>query len=182
MKFLQSFPEHAIISTSWGEPRIEGFLKRQKKGAIFGYSNAFTLQEIVAYARGLNMSVGTLPLSNPYRKRYGEYVLRVTKPYCDKVVPVSVSFENISYMTRMLSPGNRACKGDKCSSTISKGDEFLEISELVELPSGRKCYKKTSLCNACAATLVKSKVRQLLRVSCLSNKKVESTIKAIDKL
>jgi hypothetical protein len=180
----QSFSESMIISTSWSEAHIETFLKRLKKGTLFGYSGAFTLQEIVAYAAGLDVGVGVLPLSNPLRKKYGEYVLRVTKPYTNpsgKIVPVSVSFENIYYMTRKLSPGNRTCKGDKCSNAIAKGEEFLEVTDLVDI-FGRKGYKKLSLCSACARVLVKSKIKQLLRVSCLSNKKVVSALKAIDKL
>jgi hypothetical protein len=181
---LKTFPETMIISTSWNKCRIDSFLKRLGKGSIFGYSGAFTLQEITAYARGLDVGIGVLPLSNPLRKKYGEYVLRVTKPYTNpsgRIAPVSVSFENIYYMTRKMSPGNRTCKGDKCSNAIAKGEEFLEVTDLVEI-FGRRGYKKLSLCSACAAVLVKSKIKQLLRVSCLSTKKINTVLKTVEKL
>lgn len=184
---LTDIPKELVVSTTWEKEYLRAFFHSLAKGNIFGYSQVFTLSQIKKIALDNGVGVQVLPKSNALYKKYGEYVLRVIKPYTRSMEPLRVHFEDIHYMDRKYSPGNRKCcryttPTKPCPNTISKGEEFLEITDLKELHTGRKAYVKTSLCGDCAEEFIKSKIIQLLRILTRSTGAIDPIIKAVKDL
>jgi len=180
-KPIKDIDENDIISISWSVVRFRRFIQGLKRGAIFGFSGALTKDQIIdmAYRRGVVVKL--LPLSHPLRKKYGESVMKVDKPY-NPNPPVRVYFDNIHFMDRKQSPGERKCRGRDCQAIILKGEEFLEITDLVELPSGRRAYKKKSLCSSCSDRYLKSKIKNTMSLLIRNPNKLAPIISQIENL
>lgn len=180
MAKITEIPQNRLITVEWDEKKIYNFLVDLKRGTFFGYSAAFTKATILELAKKYGVIVEPLEEKHPLRKKYGEYVLRVVNPYKAPVSPVRAHFEDVYFMEQKKSPGNRKCRYSDCKKTISAGSAFLEITNLDELPSGRKAYKKTSLCNSCASKYIKTKIAHLLKIHGSSDLKIYKIMKIID--
>lgn len=173
--------ESDIISISWPTGRLTSFFQHLKCGAIFGFSGALTKDQVIDMAYRHGVVVKLLPLSHPLRKKYGESVMKVDKPY-NPNPPIRVYFDDVYFMDRKQSPGDRKCRGHDCQAIILKDEEFLEITDLVELPSGRRVYKKKSLCGSCSDRYLKSKIKDFIHLLIRNPSKLEPIISQIEDL
>ena len=180
-KTIKDVDENDVISLSWSMGKLTSFFQHLKKGSIFGFSMAFTSDQIKELASLRGVHVKLLPLSHPLRKKYGKSVMVVDKPY-NPNPPIRVSFASIHFMDRKQSPGERKCRGRDCQAIILKGEEFLEITDLVDLPSGRKAYKKISLCSSCSDRYLKSKIKNTMSLLIRNPGKLEPIISQIEDL
>jgi hypothetical protein len=167
-------PQRVIISNSWNEGKIIQFLQGLPKDTIFGYSEVFCFNGIKDLAWRNGVEVKKLPLRSPLRKKFGDYVLKVARPYTPRVEPICADFSLIWFIELKTAPGNRRCRGNKCTSMISKGAQFIEIANLTDLPNGRRGYVRESFCMNCGTAIVKSKVTELLNL--IPRPKVTSTL------
>lgn len=172
----EELPGHMIISVDWKQPQLYDFFRGLTKGSIFGYSLAFKYNDIIELASTYGVKVKLLPINHPLRKKYNYYVLKVAS--IKELIPLKseqitkVGFENVHYYAWGTTKGNRACQGDDCGHIILKDSSCLEINNLIELPSGKKAYKKKSYCPKCAGQILSKKASALiaLRNSITSDK------------
>jgi len=176
----------AILSVTWTKQETIDFLKGLSKGSIFGYSSSFfgyssslTLDDVQSIVASCGMEVSPLPTKNPLYKKYGEYVLKVTTPYTPPKEVATASFNNTYHYRLMHSPGKRKCAGRDCPVYIERGEQCLEVADLVELPNTRKAYKKTTYCPKCSRSLLKNTIGTLLSVMPGDAKKNVSSKKAV---
>lgn len=162
-------PRTAIISNTWEPSAIKAFLRRLNKGSIFGYSEAFSYDQIVHTARVCGVVVSTLPVNSTLYKKYGEYILKVITPFDPTILTphkhtgaTYTSIEQIHHYKITHTKGKRKCKN--CEEVIDKGDPVMEITKLVEIYNGNKGYKKESYHLPCAASHIKGRISYLLNM------------------
>lgn len=172
----EDFP---IMSVKWTERDVRDFFQGSNKGSIFGYSDMFTFEQVQAKAAQYGVKVSVLPQSNPLRKKYKDYVLRVVSPYTPSTQKKVAHFGDIYSLELRTSLFNRECSGQDCSNTILKGVPFVEVTRLTSNQKGKYTYVKEARCPQCAKELVTSKVRELLRVLGHSEKSIDKHIKSI---
>jgi hypothetical protein len=166
---VTKIPKHLIINAKWNHSQLYTLFSTLKKDSVFGYSAAFEYDNIVGIAGTYGVKVRLLPLRHPLRKKYGNYVLKVTAsmkemPQVRDVTPIRVGFEDIHYYAQSIAKGNRVCQGHLCGAPISKGSKCLEIVELKDLFPGRKIYNKKSYCINCAASILSYKISALTKL------------------
>jgi len=165
-------PQSRIINNSWSTYDIGSFLRKLSKGTIFGYSQAFTLEQILDIAEKYGVEVTTLAPSSPYAKKYGDYVLRINQAYLPESTKVRVVF-HYHHIDLKQSLGVRKCRGNECTNVITKGDMVYEASILTSVPfKVSMAYQKHSLCTECGAKILKSKMKAILRVMPRDKKKI----------
>jgi hypothetical protein len=162
MKKAIDLSHESILSTSWSPKKIKSFLIKLEKDTVFGYSGAFTYAEIEDLAGSYGIKVKRLPLRHPLRKKYGDYILKISKSYIpEDQKPIRVYFDNVHHYERKIARGNRKCHGGGCCTVIQKGQSFISSINLIDLPSCRKVYKEETYCIPCAKKLINFKVKAL---------------------
>jgi len=168
-----------VLSCVMNEGYVQGFLQGSKKGDIFGYSDLFTLEQIKDKAERYGVLVDVLPKSNPLRKKYGEYVVRVIKPFTPVAPKRIAQFIGLRSMEIKASPGKRKCVGLKCSNTISRGKLFLETTDLKNVLN-KTVVEKKSYCLECGDQHINFLLIKLLKLKGHSDSSVRSILNSIN--
>lgn len=176
-------PQNMIISNTWDMYTITKFMQGLSKDTLFGYSGAFTLEEVKRLANRNGVGVKTLAPSSPLRKKFGENVLKVTEPYVLPKVPVRYYY-NYHHIEFRHSLGNRKCHNLKCQATIAKGDLYLQTAKLVPIPAkvDTTGYEKKSYCRACGISFVKQDIKNLLNMLPVDKDKVKQITQQVNDL
>jgi len=182
VKGIKEPGKDSIISVAWDENKIRTFLRNLSKGSIFGYSNAFTFEQIEDYVIGEGMIAVPFSIKDPLREKYGLYILKVIKPYSPKNKIIRAWFDDLIFYEHTTAKGNRKCKGKNCSTTIKKGNPVVESVDLVIIPGTmNRAYKKCSYCSKCSERIIARKISSLLnvlsgKISSVSNSEISSLI------
>lgn len=171
-------PQERVISIDWSEDQIIYFLTSLTKNNIFGYSAAFKYDDIIRRTQLYDISVRLLAVNHPLRKKYGRYVLKITKPYKKNKIQSSAGYEvkfNCNYirkkakknitcnmhpeLCRIIHGMDKAYSFHTCTNTIYQDTEYIEI--VSSNTNNRSNYKKVALCPECSAKLIKVKIAEL---------------------
>jgi hypothetical protein len=174
----ENVPQELIISTDWTEDQIIYFLTSLIKDSIFGYSAAFKYEDIIRRAQLYDISVRPLPAKHPLRIKYGNYVLKITKPYKKNKIPSKAIYEvkfNCKYIRKkakknikcnihpelcLLTYGmEKAYPFHTCTNTIYQNTEYIEV--IVYAIDNIRKFKRISLCPECSAKLIEVKIAEL---------------------
>jgi hypothetical protein len=162
-----------IINNSWSTYAIGSFLRKLPKGTIFGYSHAFSLEQILDIAEKYGVELAPLTPSSTYTKKYGDYVLRISQAYLPDASKVRVVF-HYHHIDLKKSLGARKCRGDGCTNVINKDDMVFEASVLTSVPfKASMAYQKQSLCTECGAKVLKSKMKSILNLMPWNKRKIK---------
>lgn len=107
-----------VISRTWSEDKKKSFIRNLERHGTFGFSRSFSQEEMINTANFYGVKVRPLPIRHEYYKKYGPWMLKVTKKYKKK------EKKNIK-ASRLIH--NKRCT--ICKRVIKKGDKAISISK-----------------------------------------------------
>lgn len=156
-----------VISTTWSDERVAKFFHNLKKGKIFGFSGAFKPEDIRGKAESYGIKVVPVPESHLFRKRWGDYVLKVSIPYkktaatnkkivSDKkprsvFLGTDVFCVNVNNKSRKCSCGAKIKKDEVCFALYKKTITYI----------GRSSTIKEYYCLDCGNKFIQEKIKSL---------------------
>lgn len=111
-----------VISRTWTSIKIQDFFTNLEKNDVFGFSSAFSMDEIIMIARSNGVRVRPLPKNHPHYKKYGKWMLKVSS--IQSTCCSDFEYRNFVENLKVEKIKNKdLC--DLCKHVISKGEKAL---------------------------------------------------------